>query len=267
MRNIKYTLHTLILLTLSLMISIQVYATPSKTGIVIMHGKGGSPSKHVNRFASALKSDGYLVENLEMPWSRKREYDAPVSAAEEQVNRAIESMRAQGVTHFFLAGHSMGAAFALHYAGRYHIKGIIGLAPGGNMGAKIFRKKLGKSVSEAKKLIAEGRGDIPHRLMDFEGSKGVFPVIVTPNNYLSWFDPDGALNMSKAARQLREEVAVLWAVAERDYKGLRKFGPKLFNGALADQPHATYYEPDSDHAGAPSASIDEVKRWITEVVS
>jgi hypothetical protein len=141
-----------------------------------------------------------------------------------------------------------------------------GLAPGGNMGAKIFRKKLSQSVSKAKKLIAKGKGDITSRLMDFEGSKGTFPVVVAPNNYLSWFDPEGAMNMVNAAKQIRGDVAVLWAVAKRDYPGLKKFGPKLFN-ILSEQPHATYYEPVSDHLGAPSASIDEVKRWINQVVS
>jgi predicted N-acetyltransferase YhbS len=34
-----------------------------------MHGKGGSPTKYVSDLASSLKDEGYLVANLEMPWS------------------------------------------------------------------------------------------------------------------------------------------------------------------------------------------------------
>ncbi|MET0085605.1 MAG: alpha/beta family hydrolase [Sedimenticola sp.] len=265
MKLMSLSLRALISLALILGISSQVIAETPKIGMVVMHGKGGTPSKHVNRFASTLEKDGYLVKNLEMPWSKKREYKAPVDTAVEEVDKAIESMRAQGATHIFVSGHSMGAGFALHYATIRDVNGIIGLAPGGNMGAKIFRKKLGKSVSKARKLVSKGKGDDTTRLMDFEGSKGTYPIIVTPNNYLSWFDPEGAMNMIKAAKQLRGDVAVLWAVAERDYKGLKKFGPKLFNNFLSSQPHATFYEPKSDHLGAPSASIGEVKRWVAQV--
>jgi len=37
---------------------------PQKIGIVIMHGKGSSPSKHVSDLASFLEDRGYLVANL-----------------------------------------------------------------------------------------------------------------------------------------------------------------------------------------------------------
>ncbi|MEJ1436632.1 MAG: hypothetical protein RPU61_04885 [Candidatus Sedimenticola sp. (ex Thyasira tokunagai)] len=176
------------------------------------------------------------------------------------------AMRNQGATHLFVSGHSQGGGFALYFGGRHAVDGVIGLAPGGNVGSKMFRKKLGKSVARARKLIEKGKGDETTRLMDHEGSKGTFPIIITPNNYLSWFDPDGAMNIVRSAKQLGDDVPVLWAVAKRDYPGLRKFGPIVF-GFLSGHPDTTYYEPSSDHLGAPSASIDEVKRWITEVVT
>lgn len=231
-----------------------------------MHGKGGSPNLHVTQLANTLERDGFLVQNLEMPWAKKREYNASVSDAEKQVDDAIELMRGQGATHIFVSGHSMGAAFALYYGGIRDIDGIIGLAPGGNVGNKYFKKKLGKYVAKAKKLIADGKGDITSRLMDAEGSKGTYPIITTPNNYISWFDPKGAMNMIKSAKRLQDDVAVLWAVASDDYPGLKKFGPRLFN-FISLHPHATYYQPNSDHRGAPTASIDEIKRWTAEVVS
>lgn len=65
-------------------------------GIVIMHGKGGSPTKHVADLASSLEGKGYLVANLDMPWSGQRDYDANVAAAEKQVESALESLRAKG---------------------------------------------------------------------------------------------------------------------------------------------------------------------------
>ena len=47
-------------------------AGAAKIGIVVMHGKGGSPARFVSDIASALEGQGFLVANLEMPWSGKR---------------------------------------------------------------------------------------------------------------------------------------------------------------------------------------------------
>jgi len=51
-------------------------------GIVVIHGKGGSPARYVSDLASSLEEKDYLVANLEMPWSGRREDDANVDAAE-----------------------------------------------------------------------------------------------------------------------------------------------------------------------------------------
>ncbi|NNU42411.1 hypothetical protein [Ramlibacter montanisoli] len=84
---------------------------PAAPGIavVVMHGKGGSPARHVNGLASFLEQRGYLVANLEMPWSGRREYDVPVDAAEKEVDAALDAMRARGAGKVFVAGHSQGA--------------------------------------------------------------------------------------------------------------------------------------------------------------
>jgi hypothetical protein len=41
-------------------------------GIVLMHGKTGSPTTVINQLAIALQGAGYLVEAPEMCWSRRR---------------------------------------------------------------------------------------------------------------------------------------------------------------------------------------------------
>ena len=46
-------------------------------GIVLMHGKTGSPTTVINQLAIALQGAGYLVEAPEMCWSRRRIYDRP----------------------------------------------------------------------------------------------------------------------------------------------------------------------------------------------
>jgi pimeloyl-ACP methyl ester carboxylesterase len=237
-----------------------------KIGIVILHGKSGSPTKHVSDLASTLEAKGYLVANLEMPWSGNRDYDASVSAAEAQVEAALSSLRNKGAQKVFVSGHSQGGAFTLHFAGKHAVDGIICIAPGGNVGSKSFREKLGGSVERARQLVVEGKGDEKTKLEDFEGKKGTYPVVTTPAVYLTWFDPEGAMNSKRAAHAANPRVPILWIVAQRDYPGLRETNLPMF-ASLPKNPHTRLYEPSSDHLGAPSASIDEIVRWTSKVAS
>lgn len=143
---------------LVLVFSVSVRADMPKPGIVIMHGKGGSPTKHVAELAAALEGDGFLVANLEMPWSGRRDYDVDVAAAENEVSKALAMLQQKGAGKVFVAGHSQGGLFALYYGGKYHVDGIIAIAPGGNVASATFREKLAESVGLARKLVADGKG-------------------------------------------------------------------------------------------------------------
>lgn len=241
-------------------------AEPQKIGIVIMHGKGSSPTKHVSELASFLENSEYLVANLEMPWSGKRDYDVNVSAAEEEVEAALSALRSKGAQKVFVAGHSQGGVFALHFAGKHKVDGVICIAPGGSVGNEVFREKLGDSVSRANQLVAEGKGDEKVRLYDYEGKKGTYPVMTTPAVYLTWFDPDGAMNSELAALVINPQVPIFWIVAEHDRPGLRRANIPMFE-IFPKNPHTRLYQPNADHIGAPSASRDEIVRWIAEVVN
>ena len=63
--------------------------------IVVMHGKGGSPDRFVNGLAAELANRGYIVANLEMPWSGDRNYDADTDAADAQIDKAIAEFNAE----------------------------------------------------------------------------------------------------------------------------------------------------------------------------
>lgn len=255
----------LVLCILASFVPANVMADAQKIGIVVMHGKGGSPNKHVSNLATALEGSGYLVANLEMPWSGKREYDANVGAAEEQVKTALSSLRSKGAQTVFVAGHSQGGAFALHIAGTQAVDGIICIAPGGSVASDVFSEKLGNSVALAKRLVAEGKGNEKTKFEDYEGKKGTYPVVTTPAVYLTWFNPDGAMNMTRAARAANPQIPILWIVAKSDYPGLRKTNIPMFD-SLPKNKYTRLYEPNSDHLGAPSASLDEIVRWTSEVV-
>lgn len=266
MKTFSVALRKLALLFAVIVLPTGAMAEPPKMGIVIMHGKGGSPSRHVSGLASALEGKGYLVANLEMPWSGKREYDANVAAAEAQLETALSELRGKGAQKVFVAGHSQGGAFALHFAGKHVVDGVICIAPGGDVGNRLFREKLADAVNRARQLVADGKGNEKTRLDDYEGKRGNFAVTTTPAIYLSWFDPDGAMNMRRAAQAANPKLPILWMVAKRDYPGLRKVNIPMFD-TLPINPRTQMVEPDSDHLGAPSAALDDVLRWTSELAA
>ncbi len=243
-----------------------VQAAPAKMGIVIMHGKGGSPTRFVSDLADYLSDKGYLVANLEMPWSGKREYDVDVSGAEDEVEAAMTKLRHQGAQKVFVAGHSQGGLFTLYFGTKHSADGLICIAPGGNVASSLFQEKLGDDVAHAQKLIADGKGNEKASFSDYEGSKGKTSVSTTPAIYFSWFDPEGAMNMVKDIRRLKPETPMLWIVPTHDYPGLKKANLPLFE-KLPSNPNTRLYEPSSDHVGSPSASREEILRWTTEISS
>lgn len=241
-----------------------VAAQGERIGIVVMHGKGGSPTKHVAGLAATLRDQGWLVANLEMPWSGRRDYDASVSQAAAEVEAALGTLRTQGAQKLFVAGHSQGGLFALYLGGQLKVDGLIAIAPGGSAASQVYRDKLADTVAEARRLVAAGKGDEKASLIDFESSRGTYPVVVAPAIYLSWFDPAGAMNQSAALNKLDPAIPVLLIVPTRDYPGLLRLKQATVN-ALPPNPLTRLYEPDATHLEAPTASAPEIARWIRAV--
>lgn len=266
--SLRYFLIAVTFLVVDISLPLRALAETShiKIGIVLMHGKGGSPTRHVSDLASALEEQGFLVANLEMPWSGRRDYDVNVSAAEKEVESALSSLRDKGAQRLFVAGHSLGGVFAFYFGGKHVVDGVIAIAPGGNVGGPIFREKLGESVALARKLIAEGKGDEKTRLSDYEGAKGVYPIVTPPSSYLSWFDPEGAMNRTTVLSNLNPAVPVLYIVPTNDYPGLIKAKQQVID-ALPKNPRTKLYEPSSTHINAPSASIKEIAEWTAAVAN
>ncbi len=235
-------------------------------GIVIMHGKGGLPSGLVKPLADGLQNRGYRVASLEMPWSGQRHYNKDVAAAEQEVTAALDDLRSKGATKLFVAGHSQGAVFALHYAGRHPLDGLVIIAPGGDVSTRFYRQQVGASVARARSLVASGKGNERGEFDEFEGGRGNWAVNTTAAIYLTWFDPDGAMNQEKSSRALPKSLPVLHVAPASDYPALLRAKQSMFN-ALPDHPLKKLHEPNADHRSAPAASVDEIARWIAEVGS
>ena len=115
-------------------------------------------------------------------------------------------------------------------------------------------------------MIAEGKGEEKTEFFDFESSRGTNPIVTTPDNYISWFDPKGAMNEFNAVSNVNPDVPVLFIGPTRDYPGLVKIKQKVFD-MLPKNPLTKLYEPDSSHLQAPSASREEIVQWIDEVLN
>ena len=235
-------------------------------GVVVMHGKGGAPTKHVADLANQLQAQGYLVANLDMPWSGRREYDVDVATAEAEVEAAMASLRKAGAQKVFVAGHSQGGVFALYFGGRHAVDGIVAMAPGGNTGNITYREKLGDAVEQARQQLASGKGQEKQRFLDFESARGTFPVVTTAQSYLSWFDPEGAMNQAKAMQVLPKTLPVLWIAPTGDYPGLLKVKQQMVD-ALPNNRYTRVLEPSTSHLGAPSASVQAIAEWTRSVAA
>lgn len=255
------------LATMLLLIAVPAAAqTAQKIGIVVMHGKGGSPARLVNTLAEGLESKGYLVANVEMPWSGKRNYDVDVTRADQELGAVLAELRNKGAVKLFAAGHSQGAVYALHYASKHPIDGLVIIAPGGSVATAFYQGKVGPSVSRARSLIAAGKGDERGEFEDFEGAKGNWTVRTTAAIYFSWFDPDGAMNQDKTSRALPKSLPVLHVAPRSDYPALLRSKQEMFD-ALPAHPQKRLYEPSADHRGAPAAAVEEIIRWTAEVAA
>jgi pimeloyl-ACP methyl ester carboxylesterase len=247
-----------------LMAWLPLSAAQELLGAVVMHGKGGSPARLVADLAQSLESKGFLVANLEMPWSGKRDYDVSAAKAEEDVEAALAAMRRKGAKKVFVIGHSQGGVFALHLAGRIAADGVVTIAPGGSTANRYFYERVSDSFTRAKELVAAGKGNEPAELYDFENARGNYPVKSTPAVYVTWFDPTGAMSQERAVKAVNPNMPILWVGPTRDYPGLLKSSLPLY-GDLPKNPQTRLYQPNADHRGAPTAAADEIARWMREV--
>ena len=236
-------------------------------GVVIMHGKGGQPEGLTHPLAVSLHQEkGWHVTNIEMPWSGRRQYDVDVQSAEEEVSAAIKALRQLGASRIFLAGHSQGAVFAIHYATKHPLNGLILIAPGGSVATPFYRKQVGAAVGRARQLVTEGKGKAPGEFEEFEGGKGHWTVRTTAETYLSWFDPEGAMNLMKSAAALPKNLPALQITPTGDYPALLRAKEELFD-ALPAHPLKRLHEPVSNHRSAPRDATAEIARWIAEVAA
>jgi pimeloyl-ACP methyl ester carboxylesterase len=182
-------------------------------GIVLMHGKTGSPYSVISGLAVALQGARYLIDTPEMCWSRRRIYDRPFLDCLTEIDSAVGRLNGRGAGRIVIAGMSQGGDAALVYgASHSNLAGIIALAPAAAPERQIGVPDITQSVAQARALVAAGRGNETASFFD-RNSSGRFSVTTTATIYLSYLDPQGPANMLNSVRKLR--APLLWVAAAR----------------------------------------------------
>lgn len=232
-----------------------------KVGIVVLHGKGGSPA-HLAPLVQELRAVGYLAVAPEMPWSRERAYDRSLTEAHAEIESAFARLGEQGATRFAIAGHSMGANAAMGYAATHpDMAAVVALAPGQLVESDNFRTFLGQDVARAKAMTAEGRGDVVDTFADRHLGATV-TATTKARVYASYFDPDGLANIPQTIPRIR--VPLLWVVGTRDRLLMERGAAYAFD-RLPSNPRHSYVEVSADHMATPDVARETVLDWLRTV--
>lgn len=241
-------------------------ADNGSVGIVLMHGKWGSPDKSIVSLASALEGKGFLVSTPEMPWSRRRSYDKSADDALNEIDAEVAKLRDKGARRIVIAGHSLGAAAALAYASRRTVDAIALMAPGHVPESKVFAAKLAGDVKKARDMTSAGKGDETEWFLDLNTGARSASLKMTARIYLSYSDPAGTMNFSRNVASVKPGTLVLWVEPLGEEPPARNNLMRIFK-MLPQGLNVTLLEPDADHMGTPDRATGEIVNWIESVVA
>jgi pimeloyl-ACP methyl ester carboxylesterase len=236
----------------------------SKIGIVLLHGKQGTPELQRRRvvviggLADALVGAGYAVERPEMCWSRTRIYDAAYLDCFADIDAAVARLKAGGANGIVVMGMSLGGNVVLGYGARRDgLKAIVAIAPGPAPEMLIrSNSSIASAVARANASIAAGTSAERTEFPDVNGGQE-FTVNVTPTIYVSFFSPDGPANLKANIAQLKAPLLVVSGTEDRSQKYVRS----AFDAAPAN-PLNKLVEVESNHLGTPTAGRASILAWL-----
>jgi hypothetical protein len=149
-----------VLLLLAVLLSPALRAAPTaqEVGIVVMHGKGGSPGRFVNVLAEALEKEGFLVANLEMPWSKKRHYDVELDVPSASSPARWMHCAPGGRKSSSFPAIARAASLPCSTAGGTRSMASWPSSPAGRSTPRLTSTPLGNHVATARQMVADGRG-------------------------------------------------------------------------------------------------------------
>lgn len=227
-------------------------------GVVLIHGKQGSPDRIINLLADDMEAAKFPVERPTMCWARAVIYNAAFLDCLAAIDDAVGRLKARGATRFVVAGMSLGGSAALAYGARHEgLAGIIALAPAPPPGIA-NRPEIARGLEEARTLIARGKGDEFQTFTDI--NEGPISVRATPNIFISFLAFEGPANI--VANAARQKTPVLWVSGTSDRSQLPESNGF---GRVPANPLNRYVTVDSNHLGTPNAARGAVVAWLKDL--
>lgn len=235
-----------------------------KIGVVVLHGKWGSPDGHTSGLANFLVGEGFLVVSPEMPWSRRRTYDKGVDAFVAEIDSEVAALRARGAKKIAVVGHSQGGLASLYYATQRHVDGIALIAPGGFPQNKTFLDNYSAAVAEARALVGQGKADAPVTFIDLNTGNRSRGMSAPARSVLDYFDPDGPMNSYQNAARVKPGATVLLATPTRESEGIKRLANATYD-KLSANTKPSRVEIDADHIQAPGAAKEPISEWLKKL--
>lgn len=242
----------------------------ARIGVLMLHGKspGSNQDPNFSPMRVTLEREGWLVAFPDMPWSRTRYLDGHWDKAMSEIAGHVKALQDQGATKIVLMGHSLGVPAAMSFAARGGtVHGLVLLAPG-HVPRGYYTvprlKPVRESIDEARALVAAGKADESQSFNDINQGRHQ-PVIATPKNFLSYFDPESDAEMSVTAPRIPATVPVFTAIGEQDplFKGVRDY----YVNKLPAHPDSQYLEVAGGHLDTPRLASDPIVAWIRKAVA
>ena len=229
-----------------------------RLGVVVLHDKNEPPDKQLAEVVRLLRNVGFDVQTPEMPWSKKRGFDATYQQALVEIGLAAEELRLGGATQVALVGHGLGANAALGYAAsRGGVFAIAALAPSHD--PERHREVFLPDVRKARSLLNTAGAHARSLFTDIVQDKD-YDLSTTAEVYLSFNDPDGEAVMPRSCAALKTPVPLLWVVGVGD--PLRHLGRSYAYAKAPAHPKSSYEEVEADHQGVPRSAARLVAEWL-----
>jgi|TARA_B100000315_G_scaffold249189_1_gene280027 pimeloyl-ACP methyl ester carboxylesterase len=234
----------------------------AKTGVILMHGKGGTSKSRspVGKLVSKLENAGFLVAAPDMPWSRSRGFDKNHTDSMSEIDKIIAELKSDGATKIVVGGHSIGANAALAYAARHEgLAGVLAIAPGHIPEIEGFQGKIDFDYKRAKKMVDAGKGGEEDDFKDTnQGRKST--ISTSAEIYLSWFDPKGPAAMPTNTANLKPGTPLMWIIGEKDRMMDRGEGYAFAKAPVHD--NNAYVVVKGGHGATPIKGAKKIIDWL-----
>jgi pimeloyl-ACP methyl ester carboxylesterase len=251
-----------LLLLGALLLAPSVRADDKACAVVVLHGKWGTP-QGMSIFASRLDPP-CTARTIEMPWSKRRDYDADYPHAVREIAAAVRDFRDRGFHRVLVAGQSFGANAVLAYGAEVgDVDGLIALAPGHAPRPMYMRGITRSAVDEARRLVQEGKGDESVSIVDVnQGQRRT--IRMKASVALTYFDPQGWGVMETTIARLTPGIPLLMVAATGD----PGYAHDLEMFELAPKnPASRVVTVQADHFGTPDAALPAVREWLKTLVT